>query len=717
MNQLRRFDEMERMARFLSTQAEAASVPLAQSRREKPLSRSDIDALERVLKETEERMIQLNENFQILKKKSLSLNELKHVLQKSCLFFEDVEHKHEQIDDKVGLVFETEEKVYDVEALEQSTRLGYVTGVIDRERISSFENVLWRVLRGNLYMNYLKIDEPVVDPTTAKLVDKSVFIIFSHGTQVLGKIRRVCESLGANLYNVDDTEEERRKATIQVHLKIEDVRNVLFSSEQVIRKELESLSGDINTWLYQIRKEKSIYHTMNLFSVDVNRKCLVAEGWCPTVEIPRVTHVLGSGSEAAILTEIRTEIEPPTYFKTNKYTSVFQLFIDSYGVASYKEINSALFSLVTLPFFFAVMYGDVGHASLLLLGALYFIMNEKKLMAKEMPEVLDMMFKGRYVIATLGLFSMYTGLVYNDLFSRAIPIFQTVWDRPSIGDNMYKPSGRIAVFGIDTTWRMEIISNSLPFLNSFKMKMSILYGYMHMNFGLMLSLLNKVHFGDWKGIFCDVIPEFLFMFCIFGYMSILIVMKWIYRLEPSLLSTMIDMLMGMGRVGEGAEIYAHQELVQSVLWTVAVLCVLVILVAKPVLVFYERRKRSRLGYSVAGKAEEEDFKEVVIGQGIHTIETVLGSISNTASYLRLWALSLAHAQLSDVLWKMTIEDMSGNFMFLFLSTPLFVIFTFSLLVSIEGLSAFLHALRLHWVEFNGKFFKGAGYAFVPFNFE
>jgi V-type H+-transporting ATPase subunit a len=107
---------------------------------------------------------------------------------------------------------------------------------------------------------------------------------------------------------------------------------------------------------------------------------LRAEGWVVGAALNDVRHTVRNalkgldGSVPSLLERVPEPWpQPPTYFVTNKFTQAFQDFVDTYGVPRYREINPATFTAATFPFLFGMMYGDVGHGTVLLIAGLYLV--------------------------------------------------------------------------------------------------------------------------------------------------------------------------------------------------------------------------------------------------------------------------------------------------------------------------------------------------------
>ncbi|XP_067928177.1 V-type proton ATPase 116 kDa subunit a 1-like isoform X2 [Watersipora subatra] len=818
VSEVRRCDEMERKLRYIEKEIKKDKIPVLDvgDNPDAPAPREMID-LEASFEKLENELREVNCNAEALKRNYLELTELKYILKKTQQFFD--EHEHSLQADAHEALMQAEQILQP-----QALHLGFVAGVILWEKLPAFERMLWRACRGNVFLKQSVIDEALEDPVSGDAVNKCVFIVFFQGDQLKTRVRKICEGFRATLYPCPESPAERNEMSLGVMTRIEDLNTVLGQTNDHRHRVLVLAAKNIQNWFIKVKKIKAIYHTLNMFNLDVTQKCLIAECWCATSDLDKVHLAIQRGQEnsgstiPSILNRMATSRKPPTYHRTNKFTTVFQSLIDAYGISSYQEVNPASFSIITFPFLFSVMFGDFGHGFIMFLAGLWMVLRERQLQAnKSDNEIWNMFFGGRYLILMMGAFSVYAGFVYNDIYSLSINIFGSSWrvpegiysfdgevkdwlDRATLEPSPYhcvdqNVDNRTYVlnystasylgspypFGIDPIW--AIATNKLTFINSFKMKLSVILGVLHMMFGIWVGLLNHTFFQNTINILCEFIPQVLFLTCTFLYLVVEIFYKWITWSDrkpefetltgcsPNLLIGMINMyLFTKGEYNNvnvtidgqttsytcssGNPVFGETgELVQTFLVVVTVVCIPWLLVPKPFLLWrrgYTKKPTPRniqtgqpedeeeiihhdqlqINDESGGETheEEESIGDIVVHQAIHTIEFCLGCVSHTASYLRLWALSLAHGQLSEVLWSMVLRiGLSTNghgggrgyigAAVLVVVFPFWAVLTIAILLAMEGLSAFLHTLRLHWVEFNSKFYKGEGYGFEPFTFE
>ncbi len=184
-------------------------------------------------------------------------------------------------------------------------------------------------------------------------------------------------------------------------------------------------------------------------------------------------------------------------FLESELTDPFFELVHTFSVPAPGELHPAPFFIVTFPFLFGVMFGDMGHG--LLLGLFAWLWG------------------GRFRLPGLlcAFFSVYCGLIYNEFFGLKLDLFGSCFEG--------RHQRCVYPVGLDPVWGQS--SNALQFTNSLKMKLSMVIACGHITLGLVLNLLNK--FRARQNIALTALPKILIYLLTTGLICWLIVVKWL----------------------------------------------------------------------------------------------------------------------------------------------------------------------------------------------
>ena len=667
----------------------------------------NINELSGIIKDTEK---QLHEKISIqeqLKKQKITITQKLELLNFYKPLMENEQRSFKERDQS--------QSAYTMELLSfDQNLLQNVTGFVQPEKLHKLESIIYRISRRNAIFNIGQINKKGLIP----------YCIFTSSETLNLKIKKICESYYNSVYDFPGDSDSIISMEYELN---EDLRNIVSiekTTKNVNRQFLENIKQYFWTWRMIIHQEKQIWEAVDYGNFTEIEESVIYRGWCParyTEAIPNLLNQasIASGSPIAIRFQTRLPEEVPnithvpTFIETNDFTYSFQLLNDAYGVPSYGEINGGAFYCM-YPFLFGMMFGDIGHAIfyLLITAVLFYIDHKQKKSHQPLSEMGGMIKKFKWLLLFLSVCAFYCGLLYNECFGVPIDFFGTKYPTyiTEGTTEVYQrdPPNATYPFGIDPVWVFK--TNELIFLNSFKMKLSIIVGMLQMIFGLILGFINYIRQKKYAELLVTWLPNFLYFVPFFGYLVCLIIMKWCMQFPDGDSSpNLIQVLIGMILPNDDPKLvfYKGQQSIQKIITVLFIASIPLCLLAKPI-------------YQIIRFRKDKTFSvlEAFVMNLIHVIEFCLSALSHSASYLRLWALSLAHSQLSHVLWEQLFlmganMNPSISWLFIFICFMAFAVMTVAILLGMEAFSALLHAIRLMWVEFSSKFYDGTGVEFKP----
>ena len=307
------------------------------------------------------------------------------------------------------------------------SELNFISGIIRAEDDMRMKRMIFRASRGRALPTFF--DLTVEDKLTQQKIEKKIFTIFVQGgaENFLGKkIIQICDIFGASRYTIpkkEDLQNEINSIQQEIYEKKEYLKTVETSIKEFFKDKIgeNELPAKYDMYKLYFLQEKLLFSNLN--KCKLHQEILDGEVWIPEEKLILVQEAINkiSSKNPNKLTAVLSDLDniensnPPTYLKVNDFTMPFQMIVSEYGVPRYLEINPGLFTIITFPFMFGVMFGDIGHGSLILILSIWLVLKKDEIL-KTMPD-LKLLVKTRYFFLMCGFFAFFNGWIYNDFFA------------------------------------------------------------------------------------------------------------------------------------------------------------------------------------------------------------------------------------------------------------------------------------------------------------
>ena len=454
---------------------------------------------------------------------------------------------------------------------------------------------------------------------------------------------------------------------------IENAQSSMESNQKKLDKWASEHGSDLVIAEEYLQREDAIFTSPT--SLAVSNQAFALDAWVPTENESKARSKLNSMVSHLEIEEHvddhhhhgghddhHAEPEPPIAYQNGSAAEPFELVVDLVGRPKYGTFEPTTMIMITLPLLYGLILGDFGYGFVIVLLALWL---------RSLPFAKEPMGKNATtVLLWMGIWCMIWGLLFAEGFgfiwdgtgkimgdaSPLIPLYDWTYELTS----GFKKSDIADALGLGHTYVPFHRADSA--LTDYVL-VSIYVGALHLLIGYIIGFVNvaKGH-----GLLAAFFEKGSWMFILIG-----------------------------GFLHIYGFMAGNNELIEGTLPGYAVLAGIVLLIIA--LATFE-------GFGWAGG--------IIMGP----IET-FGLLANTLSYLRIMAVGVAGVKIAEISNDMGFASMrdaisAGDFALV----PVFFLLWIGIQVfaiALGLLSPTIHAARLHFVEWMGKFYDGSGRVFSP----